>query len=116
MPEQDGIFLSTNDGALWSDITNDINNTHITSMAVSGTNIFAGTYYGGIFKSTNYGINWIDISNGLPNPGVESIAVYGSNIFVGVDASSNGGIFLSTNNGTNWTYLGLEYSKLLELV
>ena len=40
------------------------------ALAVSGTNLFAGTYGGGVFLSTNNGTNWTAVNNGLTNSNV----------------------------------------------
>jgi len=73
--------------------------THVMSLAVSGTNIFAGTNRGGVFLSTNNGTSWTQVNNGLTNTYVNAFAISGTNIFAG----TNGGVFLSTNSGTSWT-------------
>ena len=70
----------------------------VQCFAVSGTNLFAGTY-GGVFLSTNNGTSWTAVNTGLTNTDVFSFAVSGTNLFAG----TNGGVFLSTNNGTSWT-------------
>ena len=69
----------------------------VYSFAISGTNLFAGTY-GGVFLSTNNGTSWT--AAGLPNSRVNALAFSGANLFAGTDGN---GVFLSTNNGTNWT-------------
>jgi hypothetical protein len=71
----------------------------VSALAVSGTNIFAGTD-GGVYLSTNKGTSWT--SAGLSNNWIWSFAVSGTNIFAGL---AGGGIFLSTNNGKKWTSL-----------
>ncbi|MEA3448944.1 MAG: hypothetical protein U9Q98_10955, partial [Bacteroidota bacterium] len=38
---------------------------HINSIAISGTNIFAGTW-DGVFLSSDNGQNWTAVNNGLP--------------------------------------------------
>jgi len=74
---------------------------YVISFAVSGTNLFAGTYGGGIFLSTNNGTSWTASSTGLPpNTIVRALAVSGTNRFAGTEG---GGVFLSTNNGMSWT-------------
>ena len=79
----------------------------VYALAVSGTNILAGTQGNGIFISTNNGNTWTVVNNGLTGFGlfVNSFAVLGSNIFAGTSE----GIFLTTNNGTYWNklYTGL---------
>ena len=71
----------------------------VECFAVSGTNLFAGTY-DGVNLSTNNGTSWTAVSNGLhTNPNVWSLAVSGPNLF----ACAGIGVYLSTNNGTSWT-------------
>jgi len=56
----------------------------VYSLAVSGTNIFAGTNTGGVFLSTNYGINWNPINSNLPTDIViQSLAISESTIYAG---------------------------------
>src|SRR3972149_4596563 len=91
----------------------------VSCLAVSGTNLFAGTGTdldapcdGGGFLSTNNGTSWAAI--GLTNSDVFSLAVSGTNLFAG---TRGGGVFLSTNNGTSWTAVnsGLTNSFVLSL-
>ncbi|MBK9229219.1 MAG: hypothetical protein IPL67_19700 [Ignavibacteria bacterium] len=91
-------------------MNNGLTNTYVHSLAVSGTNLFAGTG-GGVFLSTNNGTNWTAVNNGLTNTYVFSLAVSGTNLFAG---TSSGGVFLSTNNGTSWTAVnnGLTYTQV----
>ena len=95
-----GISLSSNNGASW---TNVLGGGGIASFAISGNNIFAGTYryYLGdidMFLSTNNGVNWGEVSNGISGMGFGSLATHGTNIFAGFYT----GVYLSTSNGANW--------------
>ncbi|MFZ1082005.1 MAG: T9SS type A sorting domain-containing protein [Candidatus Kryptoniota bacterium] len=78
---------------------------NISCFAVSGSNLFAGSFDGdGVFVSTNNGASWTVADSGLTNTNVYSLAVSfdtpsDTNLFAG----TNGGVFLSTNNGTSWT-------------
>ena len=45
----------------------------VTSFAVSGTNLFAGTDGGGVFLSANNGTSWTAASTGLTNTTVWSL-------------------------------------------
>jgi hypothetical protein len=56
---------------------------YIYALAVSGTNLFAGTSNGGVFLSTNKGTNWTAVNTGLTNKNVHALAVSGVNLFVG---------------------------------
>jgi len=79
--------------------TTDLKDTAVYALAVSGTNLFAGTE-GGVFRSTNGGINWTAVNNGLTKFEVLALAVQGSHLFAG---TKEGGMFLSTDDGGTWT-------------
>ncbi len=72
----------------------------IQCLALSGTNLFAGTYSGGIFLSANNGASWTAVNADLTNKNVRAFAVSGTNLFAGTSGS---GVFLSANNGASWT-------------
>ncbi len=85
-----GVFLSTNNGTNW--IATGFQDTLVSALTVSGTNLFAGTSdilgnSGGVFLSTNNGINWTAVNTGLPNTGVLALAVSGTNLFAGTSGS-----------------------------
>lgn len=94
-----GVFLSTNNGSLWTEVNSGLTATDVQSLAVSGTNLFAGTLGGGVFLSTNNGATWAAVNSGLTGTDVYSLAVSGANLFAGTSI----GVFRSTNNGTQWT-------------
>jgi hypothetical protein len=100
-----GVFLSTNNGTNWTQANNELTNVSVNSLAISGSNIFAGVSESGVYLSTNNGANWTQVNNGIPlNSYVYSLTVSGTNIFANISAYTGGsGIYLSTNNGTNWT-------------
>jgi len=81
----------------------------VLSLAVSDTNLFAGTYGGGVFRSTNNGTSWTQVVSGLTNRDVRSLAVSpdGNGTPKLFAATHSGGVFRSTDNGTSWTPTGL---------
>lgn len=96
-----GVFLSTNNGTSWTAVDSGLSGPHsyiVVSLAVSGTNLFAGTAYV-VFLSTNNGISWTAGNPVGTNPGVSALAVSGDNLF----AAAPGGVFLSTDNGVSWS-------------
>jgi photosystem II stability/assembly factor-like uncharacterized protein len=102
-----GVFLSTNNGTSWTAVDSGMIGYHansVSSLTVSNTNLFAGTY-GNIFFSTNNGTSWTQADSGLVwnQPGVLALAANGANMYAGLNGS---GVFLSTNNGTGWTNVG----------
>ena len=79
-----GVFLSTNNGTSWTAVNNGLTGGGLTvnALAVSGTNLFAGTN-SGVYLSTNNGTNWTQVSNGLTNNYVMTLSVSGTNLFAG---------------------------------
>jgi photosystem II stability/assembly factor-like uncharacterized protein len=98
--------------------------TDVTALAVSGTNLFAGTS-GGVSLSTDNGTTWAKIDSGLVKSyymidtskyyyyDIPAFAVSGRDIFVVCD----GAVYLSTNSGTYWTSVnsGLTNDTVLAL-
>ena len=81
-----GVFLSTNNGISW--ITPDTDFKYqVTSFAVVGSDILAGTYYHGIFLSTNSGTSWTEINEGLTDSTILSITINGPYLFAGTDST-----------------------------
>jgi ligand-binding sensor domain-containing protein len=99
----DGVFLSTDNGTSWKKVNNGLTNGTVKSLAIIGTNLFAGTG-AGVFLSTNNGTSWTAVNNGLTNTYVNELAVSGTNLFAG----TYDGVFLSTNNGTSWTAVNTD--------
>jgi len=96
-------FLN-NSTAQWMQSSSGMEDRNVRALAVSGNNMFAGTYYnsfsGGVFKSTDRGISWTQTS--LNNSYVLSLAVNGNYVFAG-GSESGGDVYKSSNNGTNWS-------------
>jgi photosystem II stability/assembly factor-like uncharacterized protein len=86
--------------------TGNTGNGHVYSLAVIGSNIFAGTnlgvgYYNnvGVYLSTNTGTTWTQVMNGIGYSDIIALAASGIYIF----AANNGyHVFRSSNLGTSW--------------
>jgi len=115
-----GVYLSTNKGANWTKVDSGLTNYTVTSLIVSGSNLFAGTFGGSldfvgtierwpfVFRSTNRGKSWSEADSGLPimamkGPTGITFAVSGTNLFAA--PALNQGVYISTNNGTSWTQI-----------
>jgi len=96
--DNSGVFLSGDNGSNWLTRNNGLTDTVITSLATSGTTIFAGTFSGGVFSSSDNGLYWTAVNTGLTNLKINTLMVNGTALFAGTDK----GIFLSLNNGLNW--------------
>jgi hypothetical protein len=75
-------------GKSWSALSTGLpQNSMVTALATSGTNLFAGIYEKGVFLSTNNGITWSEVNTGLSGligyqmPFVYALAVSGTNLF-----------------------------------
>ena len=93
---QGGIYLSTDNGASWNAMDNGMNTSEVTSLVISETNIFAGTYEKGVYLSTNNGVSWNAVNNGLANIHIVFIS-YKRTIYF-LRNKRRRGIFLSTDN------------------
>jgi len=92
-----GVYKSTNNGILWSKISNTWN-AFVTTVAVSGDTILASTPSAGIYMTVDGGTIWSTINTGLPT-NVDAVIIHGTTFIAG----THSGIYISTNGGTNWT-------------
>ena len=92
---ENGVYLSSDNGEYWTSAG--LTTEQITTFAVAGNYVFAGTE-NALFRSSENNIDWLPVTNGIPECAVTSLAVSGANIFAGTDS----GVYLSTDNGANW--------------
>ncbi|HWQ81135.1 MAG TPA: T9SS type A sorting domain-containing protein [Ignavibacteria bacterium] len=97
---QNGVFISTNNGNNWSQVS--MNNESVYAIAVSGNYVFAGTSLR-IMMSSNNGIDWIPALN--TNNIVRDLYAEGNRITAGISGS---GVIISTNSGFNWSQTSLD--------
>jgi N-acetylneuraminic acid mutarotase len=106
-----GVFLSANNGANWTCVSDGLANHDVRSVAVIGNYLFASTYGGGIFRSTNKGISWSATNEGLTDSNFPCLLVHGTLLFAGADlggfyVDNGGGLFVSTDSGSTWSDTG----------
>lgn len=101
-----GVFISINNGTDWNQSIAGMTNIQVESLAVSDSNVFAGTD-GGVFVSNNSGENWTKAITGMNAVRVGALATVGSNLF---DGTSIDGIFRSADNGTTWTQVDTGFA------
>ncbi len=92
-----GLYRWSENGTRWTEIGPGMIETDVLALAVTRTDLFAGTSRG-VKRSTDNGAHWKDINIGLINTQVNVLFVSGAQIFAG----TAGGIFRSTNNGDSW--------------
>ncbi len=98
-----GVYRSTDNGTSWGLATEGIG-SNVVTLAVSGTDLFAGTWHG-VYRSTNNGASWTIVDTVLTNHSIGAITVSGNDIFAGTGSrlDRDGDVFISTDNGINWS-------------
>ena len=101
------IFVTTDGGNAWDDVTGSLPDRFPMDLEVDPTNdavaylAFSGFGAGHIFRTTDYGSTWEDISGDLPDVPTNAVAVdplFPNNIYAGNDL----GVFVSVDNGDTW--------------
>jgi hypothetical protein len=82
-----GIFMTADNGASWAAADSSLGNVRVSSFALSGGNIFAGTFSNGVYLSTNNGQRWVGVNSGLTNTSVHAMAICDGNVFIGTSLS-----------------------------
>lgn len=112
-----GVFLSTNSGANWSNITGTLPNLYIPSTLITSPYIFVGTNGNGVYRTSNYGTNWSGPGTNITNRNVYSLVRSASGVlYAGTDL----GVYRSTNSGIVWLIdtvgLGAKYIYALTIL
>ena len=101
-----GVFESTDGGDNWTAVNSNwgtgIWNGYVYSLAVSGTQFFAGTDVG-VFRSSDTGANWTLTNTGVQPAIVLALAALGGNVFAGTYGS---GVYVANDSGFNWSSAG----------
>ena len=102
----DKVYMSSNDGGSWNDITTGLPNDAYTYLDVSSTDpakvwVTLSGYTAGqkVYQSTDAGMSWTNFSGTLPNIPANCITYLDPNrLFVGTDA----GVFYRDNTMSDW--------------
>ncbi len=105
-----GVFHSTNDGLLWTNVDPNWNEGTVTSLAVGAGTVVAGTSTDGIFFSTDGGANWNPSSP--TGSAIHFLANLNSSLYAGTVSS---GVFKSTDHGETWAAMGLTSAGVSSL-
>ncbi|MCA0445898.1 MAG: T9SS type A sorting domain-containing protein [Bacteroidetes bacterium] len=126
-----GIWKTTNAGESWTDITPELPNIAVTTLAMPASNtqvIYAGTGEGfgnfdaikgdGIFKSTDKGQTWVQLASTAKN----AVFSYVNRIIVDPDnadvlvVATKTGIYRTENGGESFTEVFKNASSTLQIV
>ena len=105
------VFLTTNNGARWSYVSNGLPGRWVTCVKFDPSS--KSTFYatlsgygaGHVFKTTNNGTTWTNISSTLPDIPVNALEMDPANasvLYIGTDV----GVFFSPNDGGLWVPYG----------
>jgi hypothetical protein len=98
-----GVYFSKDNGTGW--IQTSLNDRDVEALAVSGTNIYAGTW-NGLYKSTDNGTSWTLIA--MNNNNVNTLAVKGAYVYAGSGSAPAYGLYMSSDNGASWVQTSLN--------
>ncbi len=124
-----GMWKTTNGGAIWQILSDEITNISSMAMANSNHNVLyagtgesfpGGTYMvgNGIWKSKDRGVNWVQLSSTATNTDFEYVnrlIVDPANENI-VLAATESGILKSTNGGATWVKVYLSRNGVEDLV
>ena len=109
------VWVSTDFGANWIDVTDSLPNRYVSSVKASPTDSatafvsHSGYKYNDFFphihKTTDHGATWTDISGDLPPLAINDVYLYPTDediIFVATD----GGVYATLDGGNDWERLG----------
>ena len=95
-----GVYRSTDNGNTWESLAT--SPFQISSLYVSGNNLFAGST-NGLSMSSDNGNTWISRNSGLPsNPWINTIRATSTSLIVGTFYK---GTYRSNDNGATWQVL-----------
>jgi photosystem II stability/assembly factor-like uncharacterized protein len=113
--DDSNVWVTTNGGGLWTDISASLPNRWVRRVAIDPTNpatayvTFSGLRWneniGYVYRTTDYGGTWTDITRNLPGAPVNAIVVdpaQPTRLFVGTDV----GCFYTEAPWVDWQILG----------
>ena len=110
-----GLIRSNDEGDSWTRIAVKEMTPTITTLAVFGGMLYAGTYGSGVFRSDDKGNSWIAVNTGLTDRTVSTLLVVNEDtVFAG---TSEGGVFRTMDGGNSWveTNIGITNATVSEL-
>jgi len=84
--ENDGFYRTTNNGAVWTQMSSGLGNKHVTAVCLANdTLFFVGTTLDGVYRSVNSGNGWTQVERGLgwKNVGNGALKVYNNYLYCG---------------------------------
>lgn len=102
-----GAYTSLDAGLNWIETNDGLLSGDVTSLASSGSKIFAGTYGFKVFQSTDNGTTWSKYSNGISNAYISGLGLAKDYLLAG----TNGGIFRTGVSLDSWMKVSSDYMQ-----
>lgn len=96
--QDSGIYRSSDDGISWIRVNSGLSSLYVSTLAVSGNYLLAGTSTG-IFYSLDNGNSWEKSQSEPDNINISSIRAIGPYTYA---SSYTNGILISSDNGSSW--------------
>ena len=103
-----GMFISKANKSTWRSISDQLPDTKINALHVSGNTIYAGVFRKGIYYTINEGQSWLALNFDLPDLNVQSILNTNEQLFVGTDI----GIFRFLDEEQKWQSTNIQAQTL----
>lgn len=101
--DQDGIWLSTDNGASFFSVYEEVGERYF-ALAAAGTTVVAAGEEGLLLRSANSGLDWSAASAPFFFGNLRSVATNGSGIWMAAGEDRFDGVIVrSSDNGLNWT-------------
>ncbi|MBT8375588.1 MAG: T9SS type A sorting domain-containing protein [Bacteroidia bacterium] len=101
-----GVWKTTNGGATWTVLTDNLSNIDVYALAIDPIDIntyYWGSYSGIVFKSIDAGATW-NLFTTLPQGGtVNKILIHPTNTDIMFCSAQGVGLFSTFNGGQSWT-------------
>jgi photosystem II stability/assembly factor-like uncharacterized protein len=103
-----GLWRSSDGGVSWQPVGL---HSHILSLTLTPSSLYAGTYGGGVYRSDDRGLTWRAVSEGLTGFDVFDLAVDPTTPTT-LYAATNNGVHKSDDGGITWRAIGLSGQSL----
>jgi photosystem II stability/assembly factor-like uncharacterized protein len=97
-----GVFASTDNGSSWHQVDSGLTNSHVMTLTLIGTTLYAGTDGGGVFRSDDFGKSWVAMNGTSTNPYISVLLTSGTTLYAG-SYRSGWNIARTTDGGFHWT-------------
>ncbi|MFZ7106367.1 MAG: T9SS type A sorting domain-containing protein, partial [Bacteroidota bacterium] len=84
----DGVFMSDDGGANWTQVNNGLGSLYIRRLYSDGTYLYSCSDFAGIFISGDGGQNWEEFNNGLVNTNLYDVVSDGVNLIAATAGAS----------------------------